>query len=446
MRRAAESLQPGERLPATRAIVAAHGVGPVTVNQAIAVLVADGVVVTEPGRGTFVARRREHSAPDMAWQTVALGADRVDSTDLIHVLAVPGPDALVLSAGYLAPELQPHRALSAAVARAARRPDAWERAAPAGLPELRTILATGLAVEPSEVVVVPGGQAGLAACLRALTPPGAAVLVEVPTYLGAIAAIRNAGLRPVPVPTDADGLRPDLLVRAFENTGARLLYTQPTYANPTGAVLAPQRRAQVLDAARAAGAFVIEDDYARYLGIDGPVPPALIHDDPDGHVVHVSSLTKATSASLRIGALVARGPAVQRLVTQRTVDDFFVSRVLQEATVELLTSPAWPRHLRGLRSALRSRRDALLAAVQAHLPGVDVGRAPAGGLHLWLRLPAQVDDVMLAERAARAGIVISAGRPYFVAEPPAPHVRLSYGVATEQELVTGVRRLAELLG
>ncbi|MFC4943947.1 PLP-dependent aminotransferase family protein [Pseudonocardia sp. GCM10023141] len=445
LRRTAQALQPGDRLPATRALVAAHGVGPVTVNQAVAQLVAEGVIDTVPGRGTYVARRRAQRSADLAWQTVALGAEPIGDADLAHMLDVPGPDTLVLSAGYLSKDLQPLRALSAATARAARRPDAWERAAPAGLPELRGILAAQLRVEPADVVVVPGGQAGLATCLRALASPGSPVLVEVPTYLGAISAIRNAGLRPVPVPTDAGGVRVDLLARAFEVTGSRLLYMQPTYANPSGNVLAPQRRSEVLDGARAAGAFVIEDDYARHLGIDGPAPPALIHDDRDGHVVQVASLTKPTSASLRIGALVARGPAVQRLVTQRTVDDFFVSRVLQEATVELLTSPAWPRHLTALRSALRSRRDALVGAVRAHLPDAVIATVPAGGFHLWLQLPAGVDDVALAERARREDLVISAGRPYFVTEPPAPHIRLSFGATGEADLVAGVRRLARLL-
>jgi DNA-binding transcriptional MocR family regulator len=326
-----------------------------------------------------------------------------------------------------------------------RRTGAWGRVPPAGLPELRATLATTVGVDPVDVLVVPGAQAGLSAALRALTTPDAPVLMEVPTYVGAIAAARGAGLRLVPVPTDSDGLRPDLLAEAFARTGARVLYSQPTYANPTGAVLAPQRRAAVLDIVATAGAFLIEDDWARHLGIDGAGPPPLVGDDTNGHVVHLLSLTKPAAPSLRIGALVARGPAAARIAAARMVEDLFVARPLQEVTVELLNSPAWPRHLRGLRTALHSRRDALAAAVREHLPACVLTRVPAGGLHLWVRLPEGIDDIEIAARASRAGVLVEAGSPYFVTEPPAAYLRLTYAAAPPDQLLEGVRRLATVL-
>lgn len=445
LRAAAAALRPGDKLPSTRALSAEHGAGPVTIGRAIARLVTEGVVVTAPGRGSFVAHRASATSSDVGWQTVALGQARVQDHGLAQLLAAPSPGSLTLSSGYLSDDLQPLRALVAATTRAARRPSVWGQVPPAGLPELRAVLAGPLHVDPAEVLVVPGGQAGLSTALRALTPAGSPVLVEVPTYLGALAAARSAGLYPVPVPTDHDGLRPDLLARAFDLSGARLLYTQPTYANPTGTVLSPDRRTALLEVAAAAGAFVIEDDWARHLGLDGTTPPPLVRNDPHGHVVHIGSLTKTTAPSLRIGALVARGPALERLLALRTVDDFFVSRPLQEAAVELLVSPAWPRHLTALRAALRSRRDALLAAVRSHLPDGSVTRVPPGGLHLWLRLPPGTDDVDISERARRIGVVVSPGRPYFVTEPPGPHLRLTYAAATEPDLTEGVRRLGDLL-
>ena len=130
---------------------------------------------------------------------------------------------------------------------------------------------------------------------------------------------------PVPVPMDDNGVRVDLLADAF---GARVFYCQPLFHNPTGAVLATDRRRQVIEIAHAAGAFVIEDDYARRLGHGGPLPPPLVADDPYGTVVHVSSLTKPTSPNLRVGALVARGPVLERLRAIQVVDSFFVPRPL----------------------------------------------------------------------------------------------------------------------
>jgi DNA-binding transcriptional MocR family regulator len=446
IRRHATTLPPGAQLPSSRTLMTEHGVGPGTVARAIARLAAEGVVVSEAGRGTFVAQRRRPADPDTSWQTVALGEAPVDSRPVEALLQPAAPGTLLLSSGYTSPDLQPLAALSAAATRAARRPGGWALAPPAGLPELRQLLAAPLDADAADVLVVAGGQAGLSTSFRALGQPGGALLVEVPTYLGALAAARAAGLRPVPVPTDEHGIRADLLADAFRRSGARLLYLQPTYANPTGAVLAADRRAAVLQVAREAGAFVLEDDWARYLALDGPAPPPLLHDDSDGHVVHLSSLSKAGAPSLRIGAVIARGPAAARLAAARMVDDFGVARPLQETALELLGSPAWPRHLTSLARALRRRRDHLLAEVRQHLPMLGAPPPPRGGLHLWLSLPSDVDDVELSERARARDLVVGAGRPYFVAEPPGPRLRLSFAAADETQLSASVQVLAAVIG
>jgi DNA-binding transcriptional MocR family regulator len=274
---------------------------------------------------------------------------------------------------------------------------------------------------------------------------GDAVLVESPTYLGAIVAARAAGLRVVPVPADADGVRPDLLAEALRRTGARVVYCQPLYANPHGSVLAADRRAAVLDAVRAAGAFLVEDDWARDLSAGEDPPPPLAADDRDGHVVYIRSLTKSAAPGLRVAAIGARGAAGARLRGARIVDDFFVSGPLQEAALEIVSSPAWRRHHRRLRTELRIRRDALLEAVARHLPQLEPPAVPSGGLHLWLALPDGTDDVAVSAAAAAEGVVVFPGRPWFPAEPPAPFLRLTYAAAPPEAMDEGVRRLARAL-
>jgi len=192
----------------------------------------------------------------------------------------------------------------------------------------------------------------------------------------------------------------------------------------------------------AAGAFVVEDDWARDLAIDGDPPPPLAAADPDGHVVYVRSLTKSAAPGLRIAAVGARGAAGARLRAVRLVDDLFVSGPLQEAALELVSSPAWRRHLRRLRVALRERRDALAAALARHLPELPAPPLPPGGLHLWLGLPDGTDDVGLATAAAARDVVVFPGRPWFPAEPPAPFLRLTFAAAPPDLLDEGARRLA----
>ncbi|MGW7793986.1 aminotransferase class I/II-fold pyridoxal phosphate-dependent enzyme, partial [Streptomyces tricolor] len=227
-------------------------------------------------------------------------------------------------------------------------------------------------------------------------------------------------------------------------TGARVFVCQPLFQNPTGAVLAPDRRAEVLRIAREAGAFVVEDDFVRRLvhADAGPLPRPLAADDPDGVVVHVGSLTKATSPSFRVSALAARGPVLERLRAIQVVDSFFVPRPLQEAALELVGSPAWTRHLRALSAELKTRRDAMTGALARHLPELALPHIPSGGYHLWLRLPDGTDEAALTAAALRADVALAPGRPYFSAEPPAAHVRLSFAaVAGTGEIAEGVRRL-----
>ncbi|MGW7404443.1 aminotransferase-like domain-containing protein [Streptomyces sp. NPDC054833] len=456
LRQELDRYSPGGKLPSSRALVERFRVSPVTVSRALAQLAAEGLVVTRPGAGAFRARPHTAAAPtgDTSWQEVALSADgaadlvprTVDASGVTVSLAAPPPGVLELSGGYLHSSLQPERAMAAALARAGRRPGAWGRPPLEGLPELREWFARSIggAVGAAEVLIAAGGQSALATALRALAPPGAPVLVESPTYPGMLAIARAAGLRPVPVPVDPDGVKPELLADAFRATGARVFVCQPLFQNPTGAVLAPARRAEVLRIARAAGAFVIEDDFVRRLvhADAGPLPRPLAADDTDGVVVHVGSLTKATSPSFRVSALAARGPVLERLRAIQVVDTFFVPRPLQEAALELVGSPAWPRHLRTVSAELKTRRDALTTALRLHLPELALPHIPSGGYHLWLRLPDGTEEPALTAAALRAGVAITPGRPYFSAEPPAAHIRLSFAaVAGTGEITEGVRRL-----
>ncbi|WP_433790616.1 PLP-dependent aminotransferase family protein [Actinoplanes sp. CA-252034] len=489
----------GTRLPSVRELTGRHQASPVTVAAAIRQLVAEGLVETRSGQGTYVAARlvaAPTSPPDMSWQTVALGPRRFGEEEMQALLALPPSGAIPLTGGYLDADLQPTAALGAALARAARQPAAWQRGPVEGREDLRawfareTTLADGpsapgrptagarpsppalspaarpassVGTEPAlsptagpgssfdgglraaDMVICSGGQAALSSTLRALTEPGDTLLVESPTYLGALAAAHAAGLRVVPVPADRDGVLPDQLSAAFARTGARLFYCQPLYANPTGATLSPARRPEVLAAVRDAGAFLIEDDYARDLTIDGEAPPPLAASDPHGHVIYLRSLTKSAAPGLRVAALGARGPAGARLRAARLLDDFFVAGPLQQATIEFVTSPAWQRHRRRLRTELRTRRDALLSALRRHLPALIPPAIPLGGLHLWTPLPAGCDDIAVATAAASAGVTVFPGRPWHAAEPPAPHLRLTYAAASPSAMDEAVRRLATVL-
>ncbi|GII55131.1 transcriptional regulator [Planotetraspora thailandica] len=441
--------RPGDRLPSSREIMRRHGVSPVTVSRAIAQLAAEGRVVTRPGSGAFVASVRPAAAEaaDLSWQTVALGDRVVDDSAVVSLLAQPEDGVVPLTGGYLNPDLRPTRELAAAAARAVRRPDSWAMPPLNGLAGLRRWFAAevGGALTQSDVLVVSGGQAALTHAFRALAAPGEVVLVETPTYPGALAAAKAAGLRASAVPVDRDGTRPDLLAEAFARTGARVFLCQPTLHNPTGATMPLDRRQQVLAVAAAAGAFVIEDDYARFL-TRGPVPPSMVSLDRHGTVVHILSLSKITAPSLRVAGLIARGPAAHRLRASQLVESFFVARPLQETALEFVGSPAWRRHLATVTQEIGTRQQALLAGLALHAPEAEVHLVPRGGLHVWVRLPQDADEAGVVEAARREGVLISPGRIYYPSEPPGPRIRLTHTAAvTSAELDEGVRRFGAAL-
>lgn len=443
----------GARLPSTRSLAAEHRAGPATVQRAVQLLVARGLVETRPGAGSFTRPAPTARPVDHSWQTAALHPDPpARAPGAAVALRTATADQVALHAAYPAEELLPGRLVRAALGRAARGAAALERPPPAGLPALRSWFATELAdrapaglAAPSaaDVVVLPGSQSGLSSVFRALVGQGRPLVVESPTYWGALAAARHAGVRVVPVPSGPAGPDPEQLDRVLTETGARAFYAQPHFANPTGALWSPSLGAAVLEVVRRHRAFLVEDDWAHDLGIDAEPAPLAALDDA-GHVVHLRSLSKSLSPSLRVAAVVARGPARHRLGADQAAESMYVSGLLQEAALEVVTHPGWRSHRRALRERLRERRDLLLRALAEQAPHLEVEQVPRGGLSLWVRLPPGVDAGEVARSAEQRGVLVAAGDAWFPVEPPAGYLRLGFSGPDPASFVRGAQVLGEV--
>lgn len=440
---------PGTRLPSVRQLQQRHGVSPLTVQHVVRELSAEGLVTAKPGAGTFIASIAGTTAAlgDTSWQQAALGGHTPhDVSQNIALFRAPAAGVIRLTGGYLDESLIPSAALTASLTRAIRRPGAWGRSPLEGSESLRTWFAREVGgVDASNVLVTSGGQAALSVAIRALTRPGESIVLESPTYTGAIAIARSYGLDVAPIPVDGRGMRTDLLAGILERTNARVVLTQPLYANPTGVTMAAERRRELMAIAAKYSVFVIEDDYAHDLTIDGPAPAPLASADPHGHVVHIRSLTKPVAAGLRVAALTARGAAFARLRGAKVLEDFYVATPLQETAVDFVNSPAWARQKRRLAVELARRRDALVSSLLAQLPEVTLAARPHGGMHLWVRLPDGFDDVAVAARALAEGVAVTAGSAWFPAEADGPHLRLTYGETDADLIPEGVTRLARAL-
>ncbi len=443
------SLPPDSKLPSYRQLQQRYRLSPATVQRMLADLARRGLLVTRPGSGTFTAPRRAARPPaDLSWQTLALGSRAGLGPDLERLVDPLPPDAIGLASGFPDERLQPLGLLAAAASRAVTTTAGVEQAAAAG-----TAGAAQLSGRRGRRGADGGQRADrvrrpVVACRRCsaiCARPGDPLIVESPTYVGALAAARAAGLVLVPVPGDADGVLPDALADAFARTGARLAYLQTRYANPAGSVLAADRREPVLAAAARAGAFLLEDDWMRDFDLGAPSPPPLVSQDDDGHVIYLRSVSKPIAAGLRVSGLAARGPVLARLRRGRISDDLFVAPILQHIALDVLTAPGWPRHLGTVRRLLRDRRDALVAAVQQLLPSCALDVIPSGGMHLWLRLPDHASDADVAEAAAARGLAVTPGRASFPGEPSGSYLRLSYAGEEAPALRRAVQILAGIV-
>ncbi|GAB3210896.1 PLP-dependent aminotransferase family protein [Marinactinospora endophytica] len=422
-------------------------------QKALRTLAAQGMVESRPGVGTFVRAVRVARPNDYGWQTAALGTPPNRGPRLSTALRPAPNDVIALHSGYPDRELLPERLVRAAFGRAARGDAALARPPAAGLPELQAWFAAELGAAapagitpptPGDVVILPGSQSGLSAAFRALVGAGRPLLMESPTYWGAILAAAQAGVRVVPVPSGVHGPDPDELARAFAQTGARAFYAQPNFANPTGAQWTPDLADRVLGVVRRHGAFLVEDDWAHDLGITADPVPLAARDD-SGHVVYLRSLTKSVSPAVRVAGIVARGPARERILTDVQAGAMYVSGVLQAVAFDVVTQPAWRTHLRGLRRQLAARRDLLADALREHAPAAHLEAVPRGGLNLWVRLPDTTDLPGLVEECGRAGVVVAPGDEWFPAEPTGPHLRLNYAGPNPGAFPDGARVIGRAL-
>ncbi|MGI6877345.1 PLP-dependent aminotransferase family protein [Microbacterium sp. gxy059] len=444
----------GAKLPPTRQLVAQFEASPVTVQKALRALVAQGAVESRPGVGTFARAVRTVQPRDYGWQTAALGSPqhRIPRSASAALRATPN-DVIALHSAYPDPELLPGRLVRAAFARAGRSEAAVSRPPAAGLPELQSWFASELgSASPagltppaaSDVVILPGSQGGLGTLFRTLVGAGRPLLVESPTYWGAMLAAAQVGVQLVPIPSGPDGPDPDDVDRAFAQTGARAFYAQPNFANPTGGQWSAARGDAILDIVRAHGAFLIEDDWAHDFGIASDSTPLAARDD-SGHVVSLRSLTKSVSPAVRVAGLIARGPAHERILADSRAQAMYVSAALQAVALDVVTQPGWRTHLRALRPQLAARRDLLVDALREHAPAAHLDAVPRGGLHLWIRLPDDTDLPRLARDCEDAGVVVAVGDDWFPAEPAGRFLRLSYAGARPDAFPDAARAIGRAL-
>jgi 2-aminoadipate transaminase len=316
-----------------------------------------------------------------------------------------------------------------------------------GDPALRQRLAAymstcGLQTHADELLVTTGSQQALGLVASALCDPGDTILVEDPTYLAALQTFQLADVKAHAIPGDDIGPDPEALIEAARATGAKVAYLIPTFQNPTGRTMPLERRAALAEAAAQAGLWLVEDDPYSALRLEGE-PVALLAAQPAARerTIVIQTLSKVLSPGLRIGYL--RAPAALRgpLAVAKQAADLHTSTVAQLAAERWRATHDLGEHIAGLAAHYRPRRDALLAALQEHLPAGSRTTTPEGGLFIWVELPVGYDAEAILARAIAGGVAFVPGQYFYAGEPKRETLRVSFATATPAELAEGAARL-----
>lgn len=446
-------LREGDRLPPIRDLARQLGVNRDTVGLAYEALAAEGLVESRVGRGTFVrgarpAAGRPGPAPEIR---LSASADRLLDYERGRPHYGGARDAIPMHALVPDPALFPVDGFRRAVNRVFSEEGAalLGYGAPQGHAGLRQVLAerlraAGTRVGPESVVLCQGASQGIALALRLFAEAGDSVAIEEPTYQNALGTLVGLGLRPVAVPMRADGPDLDALDRALARPEVKLFYTIPTFHNPMGVTTSLAHREALLRVAARHGKPVVEDAYEMDLRYGGRPLPSLLALDESGAVVQLTSFSKSLFPGVRSGAVVARGRLVDALLVLRHAADLGGALPLQAALADFVRTGAYDRHLAGLRRVLRRRRDALLAALDAHMPEGSAWTRPDGGYQVWVELPAPLDTRDLLADALGAGVLFAPGYQFQHDGRSSRALRLSLALADEEALREGARRLGRI--
>ena len=297
-------------------------------------------------------------------------------------------------------------------------------------------------VHADQVLITNGSQQGLDLAAKVLIDAGSRVLVETPTYLGALQAFAPYEPQVEALASDPEGPLPAALAAAAP--GARFAYLLPNFQNPTGHVYTEARRVALVAAARRANLPLLEDNPYGDLWYDAPPPPPLAARWPEG-VIYLGSFSKVLSPGLRLGYVVAPPALCPKLLQAKQAADLHTSIFNQRVVYEVIRNGLLDTHVPTIRARYKLQRDAMEVALEKHLAGLAQWQKPAGGMFFWLDLPAGLDAMALLPEAVDAGMAFVPGEPFYATAPARNTLRLSFVSVAADRIEAGVAALARVL-
>ena len=386
----------------------------------------------------------------MTW-TLSQRAQKLTSSAIREILKVTErPEVISFAGGLPSPDTFPVERLraNAAAVLSSAPTGALQYGPTEGFPALREWIAarhsTGsVKLDAASVLVTTGSQQALDLLGKTLVDAHSRVLVETPTYLGALQAFSLFEPDFVSVPSDEDGpitsaMTPELI------GGARFLYCLPNFQNPTGRRLALQRRHELAKIAQENGLLVLEDDPYGALSYTGDAMPSLLSMMP-GNVVYMGSFSKVLAPGLRVGYLIAPEGLHRKLVQAKQAADLHTPSFTQRIVYETIKDGFLDSHIPTIRTLYAQRCKAMLDAMSRHFPSSVTWNRPQGGMFIWVQLPKGIDSMKLLDKAIAANVAFVPGAPFFANDPQANTLRLSFVTVPPEKIEQGIAILGGLL-
>ncbi|MEB2299260.1 PLP-dependent aminotransferase family protein [Lysinibacillus xylanilyticus] len=447
-------LEEGSQLPSLRTFSKENQVSLVTVSKAYALLEKNGYIQLKHGKGAFVRERKQRTSTksknDYNWQLAI--------PDYIHrsqyMLNVGIENSIKLSSATIHPGLLPSTYLSKEIFQVLQEdPQIVARYGPVqGDYAVREAIKNyvqqhcQIQTKPQEIIITNGVQQGIDLVARTFIGPGDIVITEAPTYTAAIDVFRNRGAHIIPVPIDEEGMQTEILASLCLTKKPKLVYTNPTFQNPTGTVLSEARRNELLELAQHNSFLIIEDDSWNEIYFeDNPPPPTIKSLDRNGHVIYLKGFSKALAPSCRIGAIISNGTVHQRLLSAKSSADLGSPLLTQKALIPFLSSNRMNTHLEKLRIALEVRRDQTIKLLEKYAPESVTWVIPKGGLNIWVSLPSDKNADEVLFKAQQSNISFLPSSACYPGEPQYNHMRISYSYPDHQELEWGIIELCKII-
>lgn len=454
-------LRAGDRLPANRHLAKILGVNRTTVTAAYSELEADGFIDAHIGRGTFVSAVSNRAAGDrhieaeqpspMIWSSLLTEQPR---GAWLGGLPYPEQNGDIISLAYGLPpsDLFPIDDFRRSVDRVLRREgrSVLQLGATAGHAPFREYIASqmsisGVPVTPEEILITNGCQQSLDLLRRILVAPGDEIAIEEPTYPGAIGVFCGNKDNYFTVPVLGTGLDIKALAELLTQRRPKLIYTTPTFHNPTGSTLDTPSRRRLIELAVKHRIPIIEDDIYRELHYEGPLPPSLKALDRSGIVISLNSFSKVGFPGLRVGWIAAPRPVIERLISVKRNCDLHANLLAQAAIYEFSKHGLLAKHIKRVRRAYLQRRDAMIEALENHLPEEARWSRPAGGMVVWVELPPYLNANEILSRSAERGVIFAPGDHFYPGPAPQNMMRLCFTIAAPPAIETAISHLGDLI-